>query len=261
MNSAKISENIIDWLKKYIKNSNTKGFVIGISGGIDSALTSTLCAKTGLPILCLDMPIFQNTNEQIRATNHIKWLSSSFKNVSSKTIDLSNVFDSFRNSIDGLNEKNHLLSLANSRSRLRMTTLYYFASVNNYLVAGTGNKVEDFGVGFYTKYGDGGVDISPIADLYKTEVFKLAKYLNINKEIIAAEPTDGLWDDERTDEHQIGASYSELEWAMKQKDLGKNSLDFKGRKKEVFDILSKLNKQNLHKMNPIPIYLIPEELR
>ena len=142
-----------------------------------------------------------------------------------------------------------------------MTTLYYFASVNNYLVAGTGNKVEDFGVGFYTKYGDGGVDISPIADLYKTEVFKLAKYLNINKEIIAAEPTDGLWDDERTDEHQIGASYSELEWAMKQKDLGKNSLDFKGRKKEVFDILSKLNKQNLHKMNPIPIYLIPEELR
>ena len=142
-----------------------------------------------------------------------------------------------------------------------MTTLYYFASVNNYLVAGTGNKVEDFGVGFYTKYGDGGVDISPIADLYKTEVFKLAKYLNINKEIIAAEPTDGLWDDERTDEHQIGASYSELEWAMKQKDLGKNSLDFKGRKKEVFDILSKLNKRNLHKMNPIPIYLIPEELR
>ena len=116
-------------------------------------------------------------------------------------------------------------------------------------------------MGFYTKYGDGGVDISPIADLYKTEVFKLAKYLNINKEIIAAEPTDGLWDDERTDEHQIGASYSELEWAMKQKDLGKNSLDFKGRKKEVFDILSKLNKRNLHKMNPIPIYLIPEELR
>jgi len=142
-----------------------------------------------------------------------------------------------------------------------MTTLYYFASLNNYLVAGTGNKVEDFGVGFYTKYGDGGVDLSPIADLYKTEVFQLAKYLNINKEIIAAEPTDGLWDDERTDEDQIGASYSELEWAMKQKELGKNSLDFKGRKKEVFDILSKLNKQNLHKMNPIPIYLIPKELR
>ena len=158
-------------------------------------------------------------------------------------------------------KKKNLLPLANSRSRLRMTTLYYFASLNNYLVAGTGNKVEDFGVGFYTKYGDGGVDLSPIADLYKTEVFQLAKYLNINKEIIAAEPTDGLWDDERTDEDQIGASYSELEWAMKQKELGKNSLDFKGRKKEVFDILNKLNKQNLHKMNPIPIYLIPKELR
>jgi len=261
MNSTKISENITDWLKKYIKNSNTKGFVIGISGGIDSALTSTLCAKTGLPTFCLDMPIFQNTNEQTRATNHIKWLSSNFKNVSSKTIDLSNLFDSFRNSIEEINEKKNLLPLANSRSRLRMTTLYYFASLNNYLVAGTGNKVEDFGVGFYTKYGDGGVDLSPIADLYKTEVFQLAKHLNINKEIIAAEPTDGLWDDERTDEDQIGASYSELEWAMKQKELGKNSLDFKGRKKEVFDILSKLNKQNLHKMNPIPIYLIPKELR
>ncbi|MGY8945700.1 MAG: NAD(+) synthase [Flavobacteriales bacterium] len=261
MNSSKISKNIIDWLKKYIENSKTKGFVIGVSGGIDSALASTLCANTGLPTLCLDMPIFQNENEQNRATNHIKWLSSNFNNVSSKTIDLGMTFDSFIDSIEGSNKTHNLLSLANSRSRLRMTTLYYFASLNNNLVVGTGNKVEDFGIGFYTKYGDGGVDISPIADLYKTEVFELAKYLKINNEILVAKPTDGLWDDERTDEDQIGASYNELEWAMKQKELGKNSLEFKGREKEVYDILSKLNKQNLHKMNPIPIYLVPEELR
>ena len=261
MNSSKISTNIIDWLKKYSKKSKTKGFVIGISGGIDSALTSTLCARTGLPTLCLDMPIFQNSNEQNRATNHIKWLSSNFNNVISKTIDLGETFHSFKNSVDEINQRNNLLSLANSRSRLRMTTLYYFASLNNYLVVGTGNKVEDFGIGFYTKYGDGGVDISPIADLYKTEVFELSEHLNINNEILIAKPTDGLWDDERTDEDQIEATYSELEWAMKQKDFGKSSLEFQGREKEVFDILIKLNKQNIHKMSPIPVYLIPEELK
>ena len=259
MNTLKITENIIDWLKKYIEKSNAKGFVVGVSGGIDSALTSTLCAKTGLPTLCLDMPIFQNLNEQKRAANHIQWLTENFKNVTSKTIDLNNVFTSFKNSIK--DNKNNLLSLANSRSRLRMTTLYYFANLNNHLVTGTGNKVEDFGVGFYTKYGDGGVDISPIADLYKTEVFELAKHLNIINDIIIAKPTDGLWDDERTDEDQIGASYNELEWAMKQKDLGKVSLNFEGREREVYNILIKLNKQNFHKMNPIPIYLVPEELR
>ena len=170
MNTLKITENIIDWLKKYIEKSNTKGFIVGISGGIDSALTSTLCAKTGLPTLCLDMPIFQNLNEQKRAANHIQWLTENFNNVSSKTIDLNNVFTSFKNSIK--DNKNNLLSLANSRSRLRMTTLYYFANLHNHLVTGTGNKVEDFGVGFYTKYGDGGVDISPIADLYETEIFE-----------------------------------------------------------------------------------------
>ena len=160
--------------------------------------------------------------------------------------------------------KNNLLSLANSRSRLRMTTLYIILLVlNNHLVTGTGNKVEDFGIGFYTKYGDGGVDISPIADLYKTEVFELAKDLDIINDIIIAKPTDGLWDDERTDEDQIGASYNELEWAMKEKDFGnKVSLNFEGREREVYNILNiKQNKQNLHKMNPIPIYLVPDELR
>ena len=142
-----------------------------------------------------------------------------------------------------------------------MSTLYYYAGIQSSLVVGTGNKVEDFGIGFYTKYGDGGVDISPIADLYKTEVFKIAEELEIIDDIIVAKPTDGLWDDDRTDEDQIGATYKELEWAMREKDFGKKSFDYKGRKKEVFEILNKFNKQNLHKMNPIPIYIVPEDLR
>ena len=221
MNSKIIAKNIVNWLKNYSLKSNTNGYVVGISGGVDSAITSTLCAKTGLPVLCLDLPIFQSKEEQNRAIKHIEWL----------------------------------------KENLRMTTLYYFASLNNSLVTGTGNKVEDFGIGFYTKYGDGGVDISPIADLYKTEVFAIAKELDIINDIIIAKPTDGLWDDDRTDEDQIGASYEELEWAMKEKDFGNKSFEYSGRKKEIFEILNNFNKQNLHKMNPIPIYLVPDELR
>jgi|TARA_B100000768_G_scaffold180755_1_gene201572 NAD+ synthase len=261
MNSKIIVENIVNWLKNYSLKSNTNGYVVGISGGVDSAITSTLCAKTGLPVLCLDLPIYQSKEEQNRAIKHIEWLKENFKNVSFKSIDLTNAFSSFQNSVEDSLNKNNLLSLANSRSRLRMTTLYYFASLNNSLVTGTGNKVEDFGIGFYTKYGDGGVDISPIADLYKTEVFAIAKELDIINDIIIAKPTDGLWDDDRTDEDQIGASYEELEWAMKEKDFGNKSFDYNGRKKEIFEILNKFNKQNLHKMSPIPIYLIPDELR
>ena len=261
MNSKKIIENITNWLKKYSKESNTNGFIVGVSGGIDSAVTSTLCAKTGLPTLCLDLPILQGKQEHSRATKHIKWLKNKYKNTDSKTIDLSESFLSFKNSVEINSKKNNLLSLANTRSRLRMATLYYFAGLKNYIVVGTGNKVEDFGIGFYTKYGDGGVDISPIADLYKTEVIEISKELKIIKKIILAKPTDGLWDDARTDEDQIGATYEELEWAMKEKDYGKNSLDFSGRKKKVFEILNEFNKQNFHKMNPIPIYIIPEELR
>ena len=256
-----IADNIIQWLKAYSKKSKTDGFVIGISGGIDSALTSTLCASTGLPTICIDMPIMQNKYEVNRASSHIKWLQKKFNNVVHKSIDLNDVFNSFKNTVEQKNDHNNFLSLANSRSRLRMTTLYYFAGINRCLVAGTGNKVEDFGIGFYTKYGDGGVDISPIADLNKTDVFEISKILGVLDEIIKAKPTDGLWDDGRTDEDQIGATYKELEWAMQQKDLNKKLIDFKGREKEVFQILKKFNKQNLHKMNAIPIYRVPEILK
>ena len=256
-----IASNIIQWLKSYSKKSKTNGFVIGISGGIDSALTSTLCASTGLPTICIDMPIMQSQNEVNRASNHIKWLQKRFNNVIHKSIDLNNTFSSFKNTVEQKNNENNFLSLANSRSRLRMTTLYYFAGINNHLVAGTGNKVEDFGIGFYTKYGDGGVDISPIADLNKTDVFEISKSLEVINEIVNAKPTDGLWDDGRTDEDQIGATYKELEWAMQQKDLNKELIDFKGREKEVFQILKKFNEQNLHKMIPIPIYKVPEDLK
>jgi len=256
-----IADNIIQWLKAYSKKSKTDGFVIGISGGIDSALTSTLCASTGLPTICIDMPIMQNKNEVNRASSHIKWLQKKFNNVIRKSVDLNDVFNSFKNTVEQNNDKNNFLSLANSRSRLRMTTLYYFAGINRCLVAGTGNKVEDFGIGFYTKYGDGGVDISPIADLNKTDVFEISKILGVLDEIIKAKPTDGLWDDGRTDEDQIGATYKELEWAMQQKNLNKKLIDFKGREKEVFQILQKFNKQNLHKMNPIPIYKVPQILK
>ena len=256
-----IIEEINDWLIKYLKKSKCDGFVVGVSGGIDSALTSTLCARTGYPTLCIDMPILQNENEINRAENHIKWLKKNYNNVSHITIDLNNTFETFKSSVEKTENPNNNLSLANSRSRLRMTTLYYFSGIHNYLVAGTGNKVEDFGVGFYTKYGDGGVDIGPIADLTKTNVFEIASKLNVIDEILKAKPTDGLWDDGRTDEDQIGATYSELEWAMVQKDNNKTPDDFSGRDKEVLKILMKFNSQNSHKMDPIPIFKVPKNLK
>jgi NAD+ synthase len=182
--------------------------------------------------------------------------------VESQTLNLTPVFDSFVNTLPKVtDEDTRFLSLANARARLRMTTLYYFAGINHYLVAGTGNRVEDFGVGFYTKYGDGGVDLSPIADLLKTEVYEIAHFLGVNDEIIKAPPTDGLWGDNRTDEDQIGASYPELEWAMQMQDEGKNSADFSGREKEVFTIFIKLNSANRHKMAPIPVCKIPKVLK
>ena len=194
MNTEKVAEYIINWLKDYATNAKIKGFVIGVSGGIDSALTSTLCAKTGLPLLCLEMPIHQSQKQVSRAENHIKWLQENFENVSKTEVNLTPVFDSLIDALPKVkNEESRFMSLANTRARLIMTTLYYFAALNGYLVAGTGNKVEDFGVGFYTKYGDGGVDISPIADLIKSEVYEIAKYFGVNNEIIDAAPTDGLW--------------------------------------------------------------------
>lgn len=262
MNTEKVAEYIINWLKDYATNAKIKGFVIGVSGGIDSALTSTLCAKTGLPLLCLEMPIHQSQKQVSRAENHIKWLQENFENVSKTKVNLTPVFDSLIDALPKVeNEESRFMSLANTRARLRMTTLYYFAALNGYLVAGTGNKVEDFGVGFYTKYGDGGVDISPIADLMKSEVYEIAKYFGVNEEIIDAAPTDGLWGDNRTDEDQIGASYDELEWAMKMQDLGKATDDFTGREKEVYKIYIRLNTINQHKMIPIPVCEIPKELK
>jgi len=261
MQTEKVVDHIVNWLRDYATNANIKGFIIGISGGIDSAVTSTLCAKTGLELLCLEMPIHQGASQVSRATRHIDWLMSNFKTVSRQEVQLTPVFDSLVASLPSVaNEEERFMSLANTRARLRMTTLYYFAALKGYLVAGTGNKVEDFGVGFYTKYGDGGVDLSPIADLLKTEVYEIAKFLNINDEIIKAAPTDGLWGDDRTDEDQIGASYPELEWAMQMKDMGKTLDNFSGREKEVFSIFNKFNTANQHKMLPIPVCEIPKAL-
>ena len=262
MKTEKVIEHIVSWLKEYADNAGIKGFVIGISGGIDSAVTSTLCAKTGLDLLCLEMPIHQFENQESRAENHIEWLMKNFGKVNRQAVNLTPVFDSLIAALPAVdNEEERFMSLANTRARLRMTTLYYFAALNGYLVAGTGNKVEDFGVGFYTKYGDGGVDLSPIADLFKSEVYEIAKALGINEEIVVAAPTDGLWGDDRTDEDQIGASYPELEWAMLMNDKGKSVEDFSGRNKQVFTIFKKLNIVNQHKMVPIPICEIPEALK
>jgi len=261
MKTQAIINHIVKWLKDYAKENNQKGFVIGVSGGIDSALTSTLCAETGLEVLCLEMPIHQSENQVSRALNHIDWLKSKYPNVSMTQVNLTPVFDSLLQALPKVDdEEERLMSLANTRARLRMTTLYYFAALQGYLVAGTGNKVEDFGVGFYTKYGDGGVDLSPIADLLKTEVYELAKALGVNDNILKAPPTDGLWGDSRTDEDQIGASYPELEWAMKMKDQGRTASDFQGREKDVFEIFMDYNTRNQHKMEPIPVCEIPEEL-
>jgi NAD+ synthase len=260
MKTEAIINHIVNWLKDYAGQSKQKGFVVGVSGGIDSALTSTLCAETGLDVLCLEMPIHQSESQVSRALDHIKWLQNKYPNVRMTQVNLTPVFDSLLEALPKVdNEEERLMSLANTRARLRMTTLYYFAALQGYLVAGTGNKVEDFGVGFYTKYGDGGVDLSPIADLMKTEVYQLASYLGINDDILEAPPTDGLWGDGRTDEDQIGASYPELEWAMKMKDQGRTASDFQDREKEVFEIFMDYNRRNQHKIQPIPVCQIPEK--
>jgi len=238
-------DRIASWLNHYIETAGLETFVIGVSGGIDSALTSTLAARTGKRTIVLSMPIHQGSDQLKRAHNHIEWLQSNFSNVESIEINLTQTFEQFKS----LFNKEDNLALANSRSRLRMVTLYQIATMNKGLVVGTGNKVEDFGVGFYTKYGDGGVDISPIADLMKSEVRELARELGINDEIIVAPPTDGLWGDDRTDEDQIGASYDELEWAMIFE--GEPTTD---REREVLEIYNRFNTQNKHKMVEIPVF-------
>ncbi|WP_035670133.1 NAD(+) synthase [Flavobacterium sp. 83] len=254
----KVNTHIVNWLKTYAENAKVNGFVIGISGGVDSAVTSTLCAQTGLQVLCVEMPIHQPHSHVTRGREHIEQLKNRFPNVTSVEADLTSVFEDFKTIVptDVDTQKLHL-SLANTRARLRMTTLYYFAGIYGLLVAGTGNKVEDFGVGFYTKYGDGGVDLSPIADLLKSEVYSLGAYLEVPDSILKASPSDGLFGDERTDEDQLGASYDELEWAMNQDETGKSANDFTGREKVVFEIYKRLNTTNKHKMNAIPVCLIP----
>jgi|TARA_B110000263_G_scaffold249091_1_gene265636 NAD+ synthase len=231
---------ICKWIMNYASQSSKNIFnlVIGVSGGIDSAVTSTLCAKTNLRTIVVSMPIRQNEIQHNLSLEHINWLKKNFNNIEDFTIKLDNVFKSFQST---MKEFNSDLAYANSRSRLRMLTLYQIAQSTNSLVVGTGNKVEDFGIGFYTKYGDGGVDISPIADCYKTDVWEMGKELEISKNIINAKPTDGLWDDSRNDEDQIGLSYKQLEEAMKNP------------KSQYFEKYNMTRKPNLHKMNPIPI--------
>jgi NAD+ synthase len=258
----KVNDWIVNWLKTYAEIAGVRGFVIGISGGVDSAVTSTLCAQTGLATLCIEMPIHQAESQVNRGREHINQLMQRFENVSRDLTDLTPVYESFKDAVpDGDDEGLYHLSLANTRARLRMTNLYFHAGIHKLLVAGTGNKVEDFGVGFYTKYGDGGVDVSPIADLMKSDVYALGEYLKIPTSILEASPTDGLFGDNRTDEDQLGASYDELEWAMEAVEKGQTIIDFEGRKKEVFSIYNRLNSLNQHKMNPIPVCLIPKDFR
>jgi NAD+ synthase len=257
INVENVNAQIVQWLKSYAENAKVNGFVIGISGGVDSAVTSTLCAQTGFEVLCVEMPIHQAANQVNRGREHIEQLKNRFPNVKNTQADLTSTFETFKKEVPATDDIAKVnLSLANTRARLRMTTLYYFAGIHGLLVAGTGNKVEDFGVGFYTKYGDGGVDLSPIADLMKSDVYALGEYLKIPESILKAAPTDGLFGDDRSDEDQLGASYDELEWAMLEDEAGRTANEFSGREKIVFEIYKRLNKTNQHKMNMIPVCLV-----
>lgn len=257
MNYTLLSNYISQWLLDYCEKSKVSGFVIGISGGIDSAVTSTLCAHTGKKTILVNLPIKQSESEYNRAIEHIANLKSRFKNVESIEVNLTETFEVISKTFP-FEVNSNTLAMANTRSRLRMTTLYAIAQGNNCLVVGTGNKIEDFGIGFYTKYGDGGVDVSPIADLLKSEVFQLGKELKVIESIQIAAPTDGLWGDKRTDEDQIGASYPELEWAMLYSG-SENELSI--RQQEVLAIYRRLNSINQHKMIPIPVCMIPKDIR
>ena len=262
MQTEKIIDKIVSWLKDYATKAGVKGYVIGVSGGVDSGVVSTLCAMTGLNLLMLEMPIRQNEDQVNRAWEHMNDITKRFPNAKAMSVNLTPAFEELYKTFDVKDDEfpSEKLAFANTRSRLRMLTLYYYGQINSLLVCGTGNKVEDFGIGFYTKYGDGGVDVSPIADLYKTEVYQLAKSLNLVESIQNAIPTDGLWDVERTDEQQIGATYPELEKI--QKEWGtKTEADYSGRDLEVYRIFARMNKAAQHKMQPIPVCDIPEEWR
>ncbi len=246
MNSKDKIEFITNWIKNYTRSVKKQpvSLIIGVSGGVDSALTSTLCALTGLNTIAISMPIKQNPSLHDLSLRHLSYLKNNFNNVKAKTINLDNVFKSFQNTLKDFDNE---LAFANSRSRLRMVTLYQVAQSNNGIVVGTGNKVEDFGVGFYTKYGDGGVDISPIADCTKSDVWELAQEIGVIKDIINAEPTDGLWDDGRNDENQLGLTYKQLEEAMESK------------KSQYYKRYEEIRTPNLHKMKPIPVCEFPRD--
>ena len=244
-----LKDQISDWLRLYLDNNKLDSFVIGISGGIDSAVTSALCARTSKKTFAITMPIHQNPLETDRGKNHINWLQNKYQNVTEMHIDLTNTYKTLISSVDKKYQSK--LSLANTRARIRMSTLYMIAGSLRGIVVGTGNKVEDFGVGFFTKYGDGGVDISPIADLMKSEVYDLGRNLGIIDEIIKAKPTDGLWDDGRTDEDQLGVSYDDLEWAMNYNNDGKNITK---EQSKILRVYKKHRTVNLHKMKKIPVF-------
>ncbi|MDA9090173.1 NAD(+) synthase [Pelagibacteraceae bacterium] len=246
MNVEKRANIIKKWIDDYCKNTSfiPESLIVGISGGIDSSVVSTLCALTGRKTIVLSMPIKQIQSQHDLSIRHAEWLKNKFNNVEFKLIEMGKLFNSFKDTLSNFNNEH---GLANSRARLRMSTLYQVAASNSGIVVGTGNKVEDFGVGFYTKYGDGGVDISPIADCNKSDVWELGKHLGILKEIVDAKPTDGLWDDGRNDEDQLGMSYDELEQAM----VNKNDLNH--------EKYLEIRKKNLHKMNPIPVCKFNDE--
>ncbi len=235
-----LKNRIVDWIKSYAESNGINSLVVGVSGGIDSAVTSTLAAETGLMTYCIGMPLHQKEEQESLSDIHLDWLGDTYWDTKTEKFDLTDTFQVFEKTMRGYGKDK--LALANSRSRLRMVTLYQVAQTVGGIVVGTGNKVEDYGIGFYTKYGDGGVDIAPIADLYKTEVWELGRHLGVDQRIIDAIPTDGLWSDSRTDEDQIGASYEQLEEAME------NGTG------PALDILNEYNRKNSHKMNPIPTF-------
>ena len=237
---SEVKDRVVEWITEYLYRNNINSLVVGVSGGIDSAVTSTLCAHTGFPVYALGMPLHQKEEQESLSDSHLDWLKNTFDNVTTIKVDLTNTFETFKNDLERYATDE--LSLANTRSRLRMVTLYQIAGQYKGSVVGTGNKVEDYGVGFFTKYGDGGVDIAPIADLYKTEVWELGKFLGVDQRIITADPTDGLWDDGRTDEDQLGVTYAHLEEAM---ECGTGS---------GVETLEHFNTLNQHKMQPIPTF-------
>ena len=260
MKCEQIKNHIVSWLTNHVESSNTKGYVIGVSGGIDSALSSTLASLTGKKVILLNMPINQSPDQYNRSNEHIDWLVKNNENVTSMIVDLTDAFESFTKTLEKFETSE--LALVNAASRLRMMTLYSVANTHNLLVCGTGNKVEDYGIGFFTKYGDGGVDVSPIADLMKSEVYELCKFLGVPRSIQNAVPTDGLWGDNRSDEDQIGASYDELEWALDYYDeFGLCKTNLTKRQSDVLDIYEKRHTTTEHKMKMPPTCVIPEEIK